>query len=245
MKSIRMIIYLAIPSLLFVGCSTGNIKISEEKDSAPLHDTPDYIVTEYEVAKRDEASIEIVSDAVFGGGSDTIANTPAPIEAEADVVKYYKVLQEDKYFKVLGNDDDYRFPYFIYNAEGFVVDSGEVYHPPVIMYISSDIIEIRFIGGGTNVNIRKYYHTSLEKVSEYFESPFLVEDERIVYYDGKNLIVQNIFDPNIFFWEHPMEMYLTTGGDIPAEFLDKGKKIKITHSRPSDDVEETIVFNLE
>jgi len=158
--------------------------------------------------------------------------------------KGFEVIQKDKHFLIVGNDESRIYRYTVYDSSGKVVESGEVGRmAPDITYISSNIIEIRF-HGGTYADLCRYYNITTNIIStDAFWNPFLIVGEKIVHYDGKNLIVQNIFDKNVFFKEFPIDM-IPTGPPEYIKFIDNGQKLKMKYMRESDNKFETRIFDL-
>ena len=158
--------------------------------------------------------------------------------------KEFETIQKDKHFKVIGNNESRIYEYTIYDSKGNAVDHGDVKNrPPTITYISGNIIEIRF-NNSIYADTCKYYNIKANTFSNFFLTPFLVTDKKIVYYDGKNLIVQDIFDKKVFYKEFPIDM-IPTGPPEYIKFIDNGQKLKMKYMRESDNQYETQTFDLE
>lgn len=161
-------------------------------------------------------------------------------EIETD---YEILIEEDTYYKILGNSDNNSFIYFVFDSNGKTVENGEVKaRVPSISYVSDDIIEIRF-HGGTFAELCKYYDINNDEMSENFWNPFLIEDGKIVYQSDEKLVVQDIFDENVFYKEFVVDMILT-GAPESIEFIDGGKKLEIQYMKQSNYEEVTEVFDL-
>lgn len=199
-------------------------------------------------AQAEGVCADVISNTTQNKKAPTNYDSETPQKGAPNTDKYYEVLQQDRFFKVLGNHSVRKYPYFIYNSKGDVIESGEVDGiggvSPEITYVTEDILEVKF-HVGTGTYFCKYYHTSLDKLSANFENPFLLEDERIVYYDGEShkLIVQNVFDRSIFLWEYPIDISVTMWVDY-TEFMENGTKLKIIYHRPSDNEIETRIFDI-
>ena len=145
------------------------------------------------------------------------------------------VLQEDRHFKITGNDSERYYDYYIYDNLGKIVASDHVERmPPNIQYVSSDILEIR-ISGGTYANLCTYCNTLTNEFSKEYWNPFLIKDGLIVYYDEQKLIVSDIFHKKIFYKEFLREISTAVAPEF-IELKDNNSKLEIQYFENSDDI---------
>lgn len=154
-----------------------------------------------------------------------------------------KDLEDDAsvHFTINGDDEERIYEYTIYNKDGRIVDAGSVERfAPTIGYISDDIIEIRF-HAGTYANLCKYYSISQDIFSEEYWNPYLVDNGRIVHYDAGQLIIQDLFDPEVYYKVFERDIIIT-GPPLEIRFIDEGRALFIIYQRQCDGYElsETI-----
>ena len=96
----------------------------------------------------------------------------------------------------------------------------------------------------------RYYDVSNGRVSRFYFNPVKTYNELVVHYSEKKesgesiLIIQNMFDPSIYYKEIERDFALANWS-IPdtAEFIDAGKKLRITYWLKSDDEEVTEIID--
>lgn len=153
------------------------------------------------------------------------------------------LISEGKQYKIVGDDEKRKYHYFIYDVNGKIVDQGDVERiAPTIHYITDNLLEIRF-HGGTYAELCKYYDVNNNKFSKEFWNPFLIKNNKIVYFDGesKKLIIKDIFDERTYYKEFSRDLSLNTPPDT-IELINEDKQLKITYRTQKDfiKVSETI-----
>jgi len=146
-------------------------------------------------------------------------------------------IQQDRHFKITGNDIKGFYDYYIFDNFGNVVYTGHTEgKEPDISYTSREILEIR-LHGGTYADICKYYNTLTNKFSEEYENPFLVEDGLIVYYnaDSKKLIARDLFDEKVFYKDFSREISIVLAPEY-VEFKDNNSRLEIRYFKNADDI---------
>jgi len=163
-----------------------------------------------------------------------------------------KVISEGKNFEVLdiskGTERKYRF--CIYDSNSKIVDQDEVERmEPLISYVDGTTLEIRF-NGGTNATCCQYYDTSNNTFSQQFWNPALTQNRLIVYMNGSDkdikLVVQNIFDSNLFYREYVRDFTPVSMPETDLEnvkFIDKDH-IEITYLEGVSSVKQTEIIDL-
>ena len=112
------------------------------------------------------------------------------------------------------------------------------------------ILELEY-GFGGPVWYRRYYDVSNGRVSRFFSKPVDTYGELVASYvderngDGFILVIQNMFDPSIYYQEieRDFSIFVYTMPST-AEFLDDGKRLRVTYWLAQDDEEVTEIIDL-
>ena len=120
-------------------------------------------------------------------------------------LKQTQIIDSGKYYRIYKENDN-QVRYEIYNPEGKIALSEKTDRPIEINTIGGDIIDIG-IGMGTGITIHKYYNANENTFSEEFTNVLTNSDKLIAYIDvsketpfeNRKVVVQNIFDKNMFY----------------------------------------------
>ena len=159
----------------------------------------------------------------------------------------WELTEQGKQYEIYYSSNTYEAKYKIFNKEGEIVadsQKDDMFLKDVsIKYISDDILSIQW-GAGTYVNLVEYYNTATDQLSECYQNPYTIFDEKVVYYSGGKLIVENIFYPgNMDYREYPCDF--SSYSHPSSVKLNKDKtKLTITHFKSDGETEVTRSFEL-
>ena len=192
-------------------------------------------------------SVGTACNAVLSNENETVPQYTSDTANMGTIPNDEILLVSDKHFRIFGNADTGNYYYEIINSNGELVYSNTYFGAitPEIQYISDNIIEICLYGGNYAESC-KFYSIAQDKFSDNFINPYLVENGKIVYYDGNThqLIVQDIFSKNKFYKVFSRDIAVTAA-PLEIKFIDDDTKLFITYYRESDFIEITETINLE
>lgn len=170
----------------------------------------------------------------------TLNNEPEQIEI-IDSGTYYCIYK--------GNDN--QVCYNIYNSEGEIVLSETADSPLEINMINDDIIDIES-GMGTGITIHKYYGVRENIFSKGFTYVLSNQDKLIAYIDvpkenpfeNRKIIVQNIFDKNLFYKKYQLDFSNVDTPVIEAKFSKDGASLQLTYLSGEDQTQITTMLDL-
>ena len=160
------------------------------------------------------------------------------------------VIDEDKYYLVKRYDTFPEYTYELFNELGDMVFDGYAYRPPIIEYVSTNLISIRLGHGSTEIE-HIFYDISKESISISYWYNIAVDSVRnltayLYYYpNGKPVLrVRDIFDKTKYFKEIDLGLPKGAPGLIEnAEFLLNGS-LMVTYYKGEDFVKTTEVILL-
>ena len=134
--------------------------------------------------------------------------------------------------------------YYIYDIHGNLVLSEETSKPINISMISEYTVEIR-IGMGTGTSVTKYYNAKTNRFSREFEQVVAASGELVAYLCpvtpennsadivasavDQSLVVQNIFDKNVFYKVYNLDFYPTVMPVESASFTEDNTHLEISY----------------
>lgn len=150
-------------------------------------------------------------------------------------LKRTQIIDSGKYYRIYKENDN-QVRYEIYNPEGKIALSEKTDRPIEINMISDDTIDIG-IGMGTGITIHKYYNANENAFSEEFTNVLTNSDKLIAYIDvsketpfeNRKVVVQNIFDKNMFYKEFKLNFSNVDTPVIEAEFSKDGASLLLTY----------------
>ena len=178
------------------------------------------------------------------------------IESEDDFLKYTddkgEVLVSDKHFRIIRPDDlpSWYLLYEIFNSYGELVKSFTVSRPSWVEYINETVLEIG-ISAGTGVRMVQFYSVVHDIFSDVFDTPFILKDEIIAYMvrynDVLKLIVQDIFNPEVYYREFFFEEFMPMvrpSSSTNVEYIGDGR-IRIMYLLDENSEYTSIVLELD
>lgn len=141
--------------------------------------------------------------------------------------------------------------YDIYNFDGEIVLSEKTDRPLEINMINDDIVDIK-VGIGTGITIHKYYCVGENIFSQEFPYVLSNIDKLIAYIDvpkekpleNRKVIVQNIFDKNLFYKEFQLDFSNVDTPVIEAKFSKDGASLQLTYLSGEDQTQISTVLDL-
>jgi len=117
--------------------------------------------------------------------------------------------------------------------------------------VKDGLLELDY-GFGSMFVEKRYYDVSAGRISRFFSKPVQTYGELVVYFTRKGensdwvLVIQNMFDSSIYYQEiaRDFSLYVFTMPST-AEFLDDGRRLKITYWLEPDNKEITEIIDLE
>ena len=139
----------------------------------------------------------------------------------------------------------------LYNKKGETVLSEETSRPLKINMINDSIVDIG-IGMGTGIAVHKYYDANQDLFSQEYTYVVANRNELIAYIaipeknpmENRKIVVQNVFDKNLFCKEFPMDFSKVDTPVVKAEFSEDGKSLQITYLSGEEETEITETLNL-
>ena len=141
--------------------------------------------------------------------------------------------------------------YNIYNSEGEIVLSEKTDRPLEINMINDDIVDIE-IGMGTGITIHKYYGVGENIFSQEFLYVLSNLDQLIAYIDvpkekpleNRKVIVQNIFNKNLFYKEFQLDFSNVDTPVIEAKFSKDGESLQLTYLSGEEQTQISTMLDL-
>lgn len=151
-----------------------------------------------------------------------------------DKTEYNEIIDSGKYYCIY--DGDAAQCYVIYDKNGEIVLSEETDRPLSINMLNSDIVDIK-VGMGSGLTIHKYYNGVNNVFSEEFTYVLTASDELVAYIDipkensmeNRKVVVQNIFDKNLFYKDFQIDFSYIDTPVIEAEFSSDGTSLQLTY----------------
>ena len=158
-----------------------------------------------------------------------------------DSGKYYCIYQE--YIT--------RVSYEIYDSQGKVVLSETTDRPLKINMVNDDTLDIS-IGFGTGIVSHQYYSVDKNVFSQEFLYVLSNSDELVAYIDipeekpfeNRKVVVQNIFDKNIFYKDFQLEFSHVDTPVIDATFSKDGTALQLTYLSGEERTQTSTVLDL-
>ena len=159
----------------------------------------------------------------------------SPYKGAASAGNNTAVIDFGKYYKIysFGNAT---VGYSIYNEKGEVVLSKTTNHPLKINMIQDNIVDIE-IGMGTGIATHQYYDALNNAFSEEFNYVLANHKMLVAYirvpqknaFAGRSVVVQNIFNKNLFYQEYALEFSKTDTPVTNAAFLNNGASLMVEY----------------
>ncbi len=164
-----------------------------------------------------------------------------------DIDTLYK---KDKNYEILSNKDLTVFEYTITDNNGYVMDFGYHNYRGSFDIAQENNFLILNYGFGGNSWYERYYDVSNGEVSRFFERPVQTSNNLVAYFTVKEdttivLVIQNIFDSNVFYKEIKRDFSdFVIKDKVKVEFLDNDTKLKISYWIKPDNEMITEIIDL-
>lgn len=142
--------------------------------------------------------------------------------------------------------------YNIYDSNGKSVLFEETARPLNITETEDGIINIK-IGMGTGISIHKYYSVEKNLFSREFSYVVATENETVAYisipeggsFKDRKLVVQNIFDKELFYKEFQLDFSAVDTPVLNAEFTENGKNLHIAYLKGKENIQTEDILVLK
>lgn len=145
-----------------------------------------------------------------------------------------RVVEKGQYYQILQGENGGYF-WYIYDAlQEVVFQRGSTSKCATITMITDTVVRCSLsYGTGVGATETLYYHTKKDCFSKLYYGVYNEYGERIVYADDKKLVVRDIFDKNIYYYEYTElhdDLYIAPPSSfIEISFVENGTKLKAVH----------------
>lgn len=161
------------------------------------------------------------------------------------------IIDSGKYYRIYKTNIT-EVSYDIYNSKGEVVLSETTDRPLEIDMINDEIIDIS-TGMGTGLAIHKYYSVEQELFSEEFSYVVANFNDLVAYigfsqeggFENRKVIVQNIFDKNLFFKEYQLNFSNVDTPVIQAAFSEDGSALQLIYLSGEEQIQMSEILGLK
>ena len=159
----------------------------------------------------------------------------------------WQLAEQGKQYEIYYAENVFEYSYKIYDKEGklrYDSQRGEYHLKSLgIAYISDDIMNIH-ASAGTYANMEQCYDVNNDLLSQWFQNPYMVFDDCIVYYDANYLVVQNIFGRDFDSCIFPCD-FITTAAPSHIELSDDKTKLSITQLKSDGLTKVSLTFDIK
>lgn len=163
------------------------------------------------------------------------------------------VLDSGDYYTLYQNRDTSLLYYRIYDKNGNTVleEGQETYRPMNITMIGGSVVDIS-VGYGTGIQGHRYYNVADNELSREYMYVIAATSTLVAYidvpqentFDGRKVVVQNIFDENVYRKEFKLVFSKTVMPIDKAEFSDDGASLAVTYLTGEDMKPASTVLSL-
>ena len=162
-----------------------------------------------------------------------------------------KVIDAGTYYRVYEKGAG-QTNYVIYNKDGKTVLSETTDRPVIIQMLGTDVVDIG-IGIGTGIMQHQYYNTKQNRFSKIFLSVLASTENLIAYLEipesdalkDRKVIVQNIFDPDVYYKDFALEFSPVDTPVLEASFSEDKTSLQIVYLSGAKQTENSTILNLE
>lgn len=164
--------------------------------------------------------------------------------------------EETDNYKIYTTEDETAFVYYVYSNSGAWLDDGYggcCGAEGIIDFDSEEGYLVLNHSSMMNIVSYKYYELDRNLVSRYYSAPCKVSGALIAHFtykngDGPFLIVQDIFEPSLYYkefeWNYPSYLYRYPSS-VTFEFLNNNTELKITYLNENTNEYDTVMFDLK
>lgn len=164
--------------------------------------------------------------------------------------EYDEIIDSGKYYCVYKGSIT-RVYYNIYDKNGNIALSEETERPLEIKMLNDNVVDIA-IGVGTGITIHKYYNVEENIFSQEFSYVLSNLDEMVAYIavpkekpmENRKIIVQNIFDRNLFYKEFLLDFSNVDTPVIEANFSTDGEALQLTYLCGEEQTQVATILSL-
>lgn len=153
-----------------------------------------------------------------------------------------RIVDDNKNYRIIWNKN-WTYDILIFNDDNDVVYQEKDIEQPVNISKNNSLITISK-DFGTGLQFVKYYDLTKEMISDEYQYVIANNDTYVAYVDGdmnnRQIVVQNIFDKNILYYEVQLDFANIDTPVESAEFVDNNN-LKITYINSFDNSIETTV----
>ncbi len=137
------------------------------------------------------------------------------------------------------------YKYVVYSEKNKKIYEEKTYKYPNIKRVNQHIYYVG-ISAGTSVYLVRYFDLLNERISDVFETPLDIMDNKIIIYNGKKgeIIVQDIFDKSKYYEEIELKSSDAVFPIVFARFLSTDT-IQVRYMTGNDYEEKTKTFRLK
>ena len=153
------------------------------------------------------------------------------------------VLDSGDYYTLYQNRDTSLLYYRIYDKNGNTVleEGQETYRPMNITMVRDSVVDIS-VGYGTGIQGHRYYNAADNELSREYMYVIAATGVLVAYidvpqentFDGRKVVVQNIFDEDVYRKELKLDFSKTVMPIDKAEFSDDGTSLAVTYLTGED-----------
>jgi hypothetical protein len=167
--------------------------------------------------------------------SPTVSPTTAEIKISVPIEEFYSIIKNE--------EGTYTVKLFDKNKK--VIDETTVPKEPHVSKLENDIIQVT-ISYGSPFYTTYFYNTKANLISKAYDTPVLIDKDKIVFVQNKKLIVSDIFDKAIYFKEVERNFSETvppSSAIVSAKFINSNE-LQIDYYEGKDFTEKSEIIDL-
>lgn len=154
------------------------------------------------------------------------------------------VIDSNRNYKVTENKGSFGYNIVIYDDDGNTLYSEENIDRPVSLSESNSLITIS-VDYGTGLQAVRFFDLNRREISDTFSYVISNNDNSVAYINADSLnertvVIRNIFDKNILYYETKIDFANIDTPVEKAEFIDNNN-LKITYENSVSEIQETVI----
>lgn len=151
----------------------------------------------------------------------------------------YEKGSEDKFVEVetYKENEEVLYKYTLLNSEGKnVYEETGLYREPNVEQLDNEVVRVG-VSAGSSVYQVRYFGTINSKISEIYYTPWDEYNNKLIRFENKKMIIQDMFDKSNYYKEVKLDMRDTADPNSAiksAEFLDDNT-VKVTYFSEDDE----------
>ena len=182
---------------------------------------------------------------------NTNASSHDSVSADASVSSEKIQTEQTEFYRIYNGDtseDRWYYYYDLFDSNGNTVRHECTYmNEPRISHISDDVIKVSAqTGTGRSTQWTYFYNSSDHLFSPTFQYVLDESSDLVAFFDGKKIIVRDIFDDHKFYRELELREQLadTTDPIVNAVFSEDNTCLTVTYQTNSEKIQMTTTFLL-